>query len=31
MKASPRSANRKQGIRQQIIRSITAGFMEAIV
>jgi hypothetical protein len=25
--ASPRSANRKRGIRQQIIRSITAGFM----
>jgi hypothetical protein len=29
--APPRSANRKRGIPQQIIRSITAGFMESIV
>ena len=29
--ATPRSANRKRGIRQQIIRSMTAGFMELIV
>jgi hypothetical protein len=29
--ASPRSSNRKRGIPQQIIRSITAGFIKSIV